>query len=209
MTEGWYSLYKTMDVGGLGKVSWDEWHDAVLSRLPRADEEHDPRGVWRAMDPDLAGFVSLPVFRAWVQLGVPTTARRSGRQGQLEARRARVLSLKEEESSAHEFASRSREAARGRFEAETQRLELDLKRLRKEEGRQARRLAGAGAEEARASGTQTDRLPRIDYRIILATEPKSTSARSHYLGNKDSTAHRRRLHVNRQVNERFKFDGLG
>ena len=209
LTEGWYSLYKTMDVGGLGKVSWDEWHDAVLSRLPRADEEHDPRGVWRAMDPDLAGFVSLPVFRAWVQLGVPTTARRSERQGQLEARRARVLSLKEEESSAHEFASRSREAARGRLEAETQRLELDLKRLRKEEGRQARRLAGAGAEEARASGTQTDRLPRIDYRVILATEPKSTSARAHYLGNKDGTAHRRRLHVNRQVNERFKFDGLG
>ena len=207
LTEGWYSWYKTMDVGGLGKVSWDEWHDAVLSRLPRADEEHDPQGVWRALDPDLTGFVSLPVFRAWVQLGVPTTARRSGHH-QLDARRARVLLLEEEESSARELASRSLEAARGRFEAEAQRLELDLKRLQKEEERQARRQVGA-AEEARASGTQTDRLPRIDYRVILATEPKSTSARAHYLGNKDGTAHRRRLHVNRQVNERFKFDGLG
>ena len=149
MTEGWYSLYKTMDVGGLGKVSWDEWHDAVLSRLPRADEEHDPRGVWRAMDPDLAGFVSLPVFRAWVQLGVPTTARRSGRQGQLEARRARVLGSRlrlRGWSSTSSVSERKRDAKRDGWQA----------RARRRRGRAARRLI-----DCRASTTVSSSRPSL------------------------------------------------
>lgn len=194
--EGWYSLYKRMDRSGDGKVSWSEFSKEVRDRLP-AEENSTLRRIWRALDPSLAGFLSLSEFRAWMNLG-PQLRRQPPSLQQLTIRRARI-DAEREESEARAIRKRSQLDKRALLTEEADRLERVLQRMKNEDKDKQERSRGAILPQI--GGAQTERSRRQDYRKILYRE---VDEEKKYLGNSDALEHRRRMQNYRSISARMR-----
>jgi Ca2+-binding EF-hand superfamily protein len=65
----WYSLFKHMDEGDTGRISYAAFVQMARRRLKLGDSEEALQGVWRALDEEGAGSISVGAFATFMRKG--------------------------------------------------------------------------------------------------------------------------------------------
>ena len=74
----WYTLFKSIDTDGSGRISFKEFRDAVRHRLRLSKAQLPDEkifGLWRALDEDMSGFIDAGEFGRFLKLGAPVLVR--------------------------------------------------------------------------------------------------------------------------------------
>jgi Ca2+-binding EF-hand superfamily protein len=144
---GWIKLFKSMDDDGNGRITFEEMQIMVRQKL-QLDKSELPEGklraVWKAIDADASGFLSVGEFGRFMKKGATLLAQQAVAQ-ETEDETARRRRVAKQEREAKKLAAevaedtRLREASR-EHAALTRRLEEDARRL--EEALRKKRFKG-------------------------------------------------------------------
>lgn len=125
--KGWYSLFKAMDVSGDARISWREF--LAMARQKALADDALLRRLWKALDGESSGFISLSVFSSFMRLGSQTrlTPPSIQHQGAIRSRVSADVGLRE----ARESDLRQREKVTARLNQQADELEMALTRMKR------------------------------------------------------------------------------
>ena len=105
--DGWYGLFKGMDRSGDGRASWSEFTLMLRERVPTTDDDV-LRRIWRALDKENTGSLSLSAFSAFMKLGAVCNKPPPSTYQQMGAMRQRVSAELEDNRVQADKVSRAR-----------------------------------------------------------------------------------------------------
>jgi hypothetical protein len=87
LKRSWFAFFRQMDVDGSGRISFDEFSDAVRKELripPEEIRDAELHSLWLGLDADLSGFVTVGEFGAFMLKGEPVVEKPTIQEKRLE-----------------------------------------------------------------------------------------------------------------------------
>jgi hypothetical protein len=200
--ESWLTVVKDA-VSDDGRLAFDDVSSIMREHVKlNADELQLLRRVWKAIDPECTGSVTVAAFGTFMQLGAAKHV------GSSDGSRARVVAEKESRISRSHAANRAK-AQQAQLNVEAERLEKAIAQMDSPQERPRRRASRQPSskpallelEERRQQAT-TDRshLERLLY--------EERDDQTFYLGAATAREHRQKGAQMRRLGERFRFPVL-
>ena len=87
LKRSWFAFFRQIDVDGSGRISFDEFTDAVRKELqipPDEIRDAELHSLWLALDADLSGFVTAGEFGSFMRKGEPVVEKPTIQEKRLE-----------------------------------------------------------------------------------------------------------------------------
>lgn len=195
--DSWVTVVKEHSPGGGGQLTYDDVVSIITERLgvEGTPEYHVLRRIWKALDPECWGHVSIPRFGNFMHLGSAAAAHEKVLSS-FEAQSANARAVAEEEGRQKRQAANSRMSdLKARFTNEAEQLQRALEKLKREEGS---RSTAAPAQTDRSHHVKT--LSSSHMRKIYEDRDDKNA----YLGHWETREHKRRMAQNRRISERLR-----